>query len=229
MLRGPIVVEGRSPSTRGGAFQAERCTTSTCETHTRSSRTHISRELRTRERPHNTHTWTHARARTFIYGTHTRSQTRTHAHTSRAVACERARSLACTFTAIDRRSSSRTHLSTCHYTSGTSVLCAVTLVKMTVSADAREGCILRRSIHATTIMAGRQGSAIESSRISPRTEFNLSLRHLRGLLSRPALCATHYERWRKSRNRARFRCVKVNGSSIIGPALKERISQRECS
>lgn len=34
--------------------------------------------------------------------------------------------LACTFTAIDRPSS-RTHLSTCHYTSGTSVLCTVTL------------------------------------------------------------------------------------------------------
>jgi len=42
----------------------------------------------------------------------------------------------CVFTAIDR-SSSYTHLSTCHYTSGTSVLCTVTLVKMTVSANAR--------------------------------------------------------------------------------------------
>jgi len=57
----------------------------------------------------------------------------------------------CVFTTIDRPSS-YTHLSTCHYMSGTSVLCTVTLVKMTVSADARG--YITRPIHATLIMAG---------------------------------------------------------------------------
>lgn len=48
-----------------------------------------------------------------------------HIHTYTRVACY-GYALACMFMAIDRPSS-RTHLSTCHYTSGTSVLCTVTL------------------------------------------------------------------------------------------------------
>lgn len=49
----------------------------------------------------------------------------THVHMFTCVACY-GYALACTFTVIDRPSN-RTHLSTCHYTSGTSVLCTVTL------------------------------------------------------------------------------------------------------
>lgn len=87
--------------------------------------------------------------------------------------------------AIDRPSS-HTHLSTCHYTSGTSVLCAVTLVKMTVSADARG--YITRPIHTTLIMAG---IAIESRAFRPWAGFNLLLSHLRPTFARH--CA-----WRRS-------------------------------
>jgi len=134
-----------------GAFQAERCTAGTCEKCTR----FLARiAVRT--------------ADLYIY---MYAYTRTHV-------CHVLWLHSCVFTAIDRPSS-YTHLSTCHYTSGTSVLCTVTLVKMTVSADARG--YITRPIHATLIMAG---IVIESRAFRPWAGFNLLLRHLRPTFAR---------------------------------------------
>lgn len=95
-----------------------------------------------------------------------------HTYDHTCVACY---ALACSRPSIDRH----THLSTCHYTSGTSVLCTVTLVKMTVSADARG--YITRPIHATLIMAG---IVIESRVFRPWVGSNLLLRHLRPTFAR---------------------------------------------